>query len=82
MYLDYYYLLGLIMIPVIILSIYAQIKVNTTFNKYSKIITDQEKSSSEIIRTFLDTAGMQDINIVECRGYLTDNYNHRKKRSI
>ena len=78
MYWDYY-ILGIILLPGLILAIYAQAKVSNTFNKYSKAISESGKTASEIARMFLDYAGLKDINIIRVRGELTDYYNHRKK---
>lgn len=78
MYWDYY-ILGIILLPGLILAIYAQTKVTSTFNKYSKAISESGKTASEIARMFLDYAGLKDINIIRVRGELTDYYNHRKK---
>ena len=72
-------MMGIILLPGIILSIYAQAKVTSTFNKYNTVISECGKSASEIARLFLDFAGLKDIKIVRVRGHLTDYYNHRKK---
>lgn len=74
-----YIILGLILLFGIILGLYAQIKVHSTFNKYSEISSSSGKTASEIARMFLDYAGLKDINIIRVRGELTDYYNHRKK---
>ena len=81
MYWDYY-ILGIILLPGLILAIYAQTKVTSTFNKYSKAISESGKTASEIARMFLDYAGLKDINIIRVRGELTDYYNHRKKVTL
>ena len=78
MYWDYY-ILGIILLPGLILSIYAEIKVKTTFDKYSKTLAECGKTASEIARMFLNYAGLQDIEIVRTKGFLTDYYNHNKK---
>lgn len=74
-----YYVMGIILLPGIILSIYAQAKVSITFNKYNNVLAECGKSASEIARLFLDFAGLKDIKIIKVRGHLTDYYNHRKK---
>lgn len=74
-----YIILGLILLFGIILGLYAQIKVHSTFNKYSEISSSSGKTASEIARMFLDYAGLKDINIIRVRGELTDYYNHSKK---
>lgn len=74
-----YYIMGIILLPGLILAIYAQIKVSTTFHKYNSILTNTGKTASEIARIFLDFAGLQDIQITHVAGELTDYYNHKEK---
>lgn len=78
MYFDYY-LMGILLLPGIILAIYAEFKVESNFNKYSTIKAECGRTASEIARLFLDNAGLQDIKIVRVRGHLTDYYNHRER---
>lgn len=74
-----YYIMGVILIPGIILSIYAQTKVYSTFAKYKTAFAECGKKASEIARIFLDHAGLKNIQIVRIRGELTDYYHHKKK---
>lgn len=74
-----YYIMGIILLPGIILSIYAQAKVNSTFAKYKTTFAECGKRASDIARLFLDQAGLRDINIIRVRGNLTDYYHHKKK---
>lgn len=69
-----YYLLGFIMIPGIILGIYAQIKVYSTFGEYDRIETKSGKQAKDVARYMLDGAGYNDIKIKPIRGELTDNF--------
>ena len=70
-----YYILGFVMIPGIILGIWAQTKVFTTFNEYSKIQTKHNKKAHEVARYMLDGGGCIDTKIGQVRGELTDHYN-------
>jgi len=70
-----YYILGIVMIPGIILGIWAQTKVYTTFNKYNNIQTKSGKDSQLFARNMLDSSGYTDIEITSIRGELTDNFN-------
>ena len=78
MYLEYY-ILGIILLPGIILAIYAQSKVSYTFHKYSTCLSSCGKTASEVARMFLDFAGLKDIQIIKVKGELTDYYHHSKK---
>lgn len=70
-----YYCLGFVMIPGIILGIYAQIKVQSTFNKYNDHQTSRGRSAKEVARIMLNGGGCSDTKIQEIPGELTDNYN-------
>ncbi len=72
-----YYILGFVMIPGIILGIYAQTKVYTTFNEFDRINTKTGRKAHEVARYMLDGAGMSDTQIKHIRGELTDNYDPR-----
>ena len=69
-----YYILGIVMIPGIILGIWAQTKVHTTFNQYNKVETKHGKSAHQVARYMLDGAGAIDTKIRPIKGELTDNY--------
>lgn len=75
----YYYLLDgltyLILIPAIIFSIYAQYKVNGTFNKYTNVFASSGLTGAEVARKLLKEAGVVGVSVVPCKGSLTDNYN-------
>jgi len=79
MYFLNYYMLGILLLPGIILSIYAEIKVQTTYHKYNEIASMSGRPAHEVARMFLDAAGLHDIKIIPIRGYLSDYYNHRTK---
>ncbi|KUP08044.1 Zn-dependent protease [Bacillus coahuilensis m2-6] len=58
-----------------IIPIWAQMKVKSTYNKYSKLATSAGMSGREVARRILDANGLQDVKIVESRGMLSDHYN-------
>ncbi|MBE7076341.1 MAG: zinc metallopeptidase [Clostridiales bacterium] len=72
-----YYILGIVMIPGIIMGIWAQSKVFSTFNHYNKIETKHGKSASEVARYMLDSVGCVDTKIKPIKGELTDNFDPR-----
>jgi len=74
-----YYILGIILLPGILLAIYAQTKVNSTFQRYSEVTSEYGRPAHEIAKIFLEGAGLHDIEVVRTRGHLSDYYNHRKK---
>ena len=63
------------MIPGLILGIWAQSKVYSTFNQYNTVQTKHGKTASEVARFMLDSGGCVDTQIQQIRGNLTDNFN-------
>lgn len=61
----------------LILSVWAQIKVSTTFNKYSKVATATQRTADEVARMILDNNGLRDVRIERVRGSLSDHYDPR-----
>lgn len=70
-----YYILGFVMFPGIILGIYAQSKVKSTFEKYNQTQTSRGRSAKEVARLMLNGGGCHETQIKEIGGDLTDNYN-------
>ncbi len=67
------------LIPAIILAIYAQTKVSSTFAKYSKIANTKGLTGADVARSILAYNNITDVQVVPTRGKLTDNYNPRNK---
>lgn len=71
----YYYLLGIILLPGIIMSIWAQAKVVNNFNKYNDLPSSNGLPANELARKLLDGAGLTNVKITSCKGSLTDHFN-------
>lgn len=69
----------ILLAPAIILSIYAQYKVKTTFNKYSDVPSAQGLTGADAARRLLDSAGLHDVNIESASGRLSDHYDPRSR---
>ena len=67
----------LLILPGFIISLIAQIKVSTTFNKYSKMKTLKGLSGAAAARKILDANGLRHVRIEQIRGKLTDHYDPR-----
>lgn len=74
-----YYLLGIILIPGLILGIWAQSKVSWNYSKYGKIMSKKGYTASQVARVILDSAGLYDYKIQKIGGKLTDNFNPKTK---
>lgn len=76
---NYYFIsYGLTFIALII-TLLAQIFVSSSYNKYSKIINKRNINGYEAARYILDKHGLQDIRILETKGYLTDHYDPKNR---
>lgn len=72
MYFDIYYLV--LVIPAILLSMFAQAKVTSTFAKFSKRASQSGITGEQAARRILDANGLNHIRIERIAGNLTDHY--------
>ena len=69
----------LILLPAILISMYAQIKINSTYGQYRRIQSAQGFSGAEVARRILDANGLSDVQIQRVSGSLTDHYDPSKR---
>lgn len=69
----------LIMIPPLIFMIYAQARVNSAFNKYSKIVNAQHITGAEAAEKLLSSNGLSNVKIEAVKTRLGDHYDPSKK---
>ncbi|MDZ4991508.1 peptidase [Clostridium perfringens] len=69
----------LIIIPAILISAWAQFKVSSTFNKYSTVRSRNGYTGAQVARILLNNAGLQDVEIQQVPGRLSDHYDPRAK---
>lgn len=70
----------LLIIPALILSIYAQAKVSSNFNKYSKVYSQRGITGAEVARQILASAGINDVRIDHAPGNnLGDHFDPKNK---
>ncbi len=69
----------LLIIPAMILAIFAQAKVSSTFNKYSSLIARQGYTGADVARQLLLSAGITDVTVERIAGNLTDHYDPKNK---
>ena len=67
----------LIVLPAHIFTIWAQISVNSRFNKYSQVRTSRGLTGAEAARRILDENGLSHVRIERVRGSMTDHYDPR-----
>ncbi|SES80282.1 hypothetical protein SAMN05216389_102237 [Oceanobacillus limi] len=64
---------------ILIIPIWAQSKVKSTYRKYSKKPISSMMTGAQVARKILDDNGLYNVNIEETRGTLSDHYDPRKK---
>lgn len=69
----------IIIIPALILALYAQAKVSSTYAKYSKIGNSRNITGAQAARMILDRNGLSDVAIERIPGNLTDHFDPRAK---
>lgn len=60
---------------IILLPLYAQFKVKSTYKKYAQIRSTSGMTGAQVARLILDRNGLEDVKVVESKGFLSDHYN-------
>ena len=68
----------LVLLPAMIFALYAQFKVNSTFEKYAKVYNRRGVTGADAARRVLDAAGLYNVRIERIHGHLTDHYDPRE----
>ncbi|MBM7692628.1 Zn-dependent membrane protease YugP [Peribacillus deserti] len=66
-------------ILLILVPLYAQFKVKSTYKKYSKVENSSGRTGAGVARAILDSHGLYNVNVEETRGFLSDHYDPRSK---
>ena len=69
----------IVLIPAMILAMYAQSKVQRTYDTYSRVGLKSNMTGAEVARTLLDNSGLHEVKIERVKGNLTDHYDPRTK---
>ncbi len=72
---DIYYII--LILPAFIISLFAQLKVSSTFSKYSKTINMSGLTGATAAEKVLHTHGVYNVKIERVRGNLTDHFDPR-----
>jgi len=68
-----------VMLPGLLIGLWAQLKLHLAFGKYSKVPVESGMSGAETARHILDQAGLTDMPVEEVEGQLTDHYDPTKR---
>ena len=72
-----YYSYIIYMLPALLLAIYAQIRVKSTFSKYQKINSGRGLTAADVAQRILSAYGLSQVRIERVAGSLTDHYDPR-----
>lgn len=70
----------ILVMPFVLLSLYASIRVKTTFDRYSKYGSQSGLTGAEVARELLWRGGLRDVSVEPGGGFLSDFYDPLKKR--
>ncbi|MBM3216290.1 zinc metallopeptidase [Candidatus Poribacteria bacterium] len=65
--------------PALVLMLWAQFRVKSAFNKYSRVRTSSGMSGAEAAREILRANGISDVRVEQVQGFLSDHYDPTKK---
>ncbi len=69
----------ILVIPALILSLYAQMKISGAFREFSKVGNRRGLTGAQVAEALLYQAGITDVAIEHVGGHLTDHYDPRTK---
>lgn len=72
----------LLILLIILIPLVAQLSIKSSYSRYSSIENDKELTGKEVARMILDKNGLNNIEIYETSGELTDYYDPRKKKVV
>jgi Zn-dependent membrane protease YugP len=78
MFLDYKYIL-FVMLPGLVIGLWAQWRLHSAFGKYSQVPVESGLTGAQAARRILDSAGLRDVPVEEVDGHLTDHYDPTKR---
>lgn len=67
----------IILIPGLLLAMYAQAKVSSTYNRYKKVTSHSGYTGAQFARKMLNDNGLYDVTIAQISGRMSDHYDPR-----
>ena len=64
---------------IVLIPLWAQMRVKSTFAKYSQVRSASSRRGAEVAREILNANGLYDVGVEEGRGFLSDHYDPRSK---
>jgi uncharacterized protein len=66
-------------LPALVLAMYAQWRVSSAVNRYSRVPTGRGATGARVARALLDSAGLHDVAVERTGGMLSDHYDPRSR---
>ncbi|MCJ7626234.1 MAG: zinc metallopeptidase [Anaerolineaceae bacterium] len=66
-------------LPALLLGLWAQAKVRSAFNKYSRVRSFTGMTGEQVARRFLDSQGLFDVTVEQVGGIMSDHYDPRRR---
>ncbi|MGG1675155.1 zinc metallopeptidase [Neobacillus sp. NRS-1170] len=66
-------------IIIALIPLWAQMRVKSTFAKYSRVASSSYRRGAEVAREILNANGLYNVGVEEGRGFLSDHYDPRSK---
>jgi Zn-dependent membrane protease YugP len=66
-------------IIIALIPLWAQMRVKSTFAKYSRVASSSYRRGAEVAREILNANGLYNVGVEEGRGFLSDHYDPRTK---
>ena len=70
----------ILLLPALVLALYAQFKVQSTYAKYSNVASSRGYTGGQVARYILDDYRLTEITVEPTPGELTDHYDPRAKK--
>ena len=67
----------IILIPGLLLAMYAQAKVSSTYNRYKTVTSHSGYTGAQVARKMLNDNGLYDVTITQISGRMSDHYDPR-----
>ena len=66
-------------LPGLLLGFYAQMRVKSAFNQYSRVRSATGMTGAQAARRILDSSGLHTVAVERVNGFLSDHYDPRQK---
>jgi uncharacterized protein len=76
---SFYWWSIILLVPALVLGIYAQAKVSSAFNRFSQVASRRGLTGAQAARQVLDSAGLMNVGIEIGGGRLSDHYDPRTR---